>query len=415
MRVLFAVSNWAGHYYPMVPLGWAFQAAGHEVRVACTEPDTGPVGHAGLTPVALLRAPDMLLQARVGAYWNALHGRWPYATGPLHPLTGEAVADLSDFDCAAYLLADMPKSVVPLARASSDAIVEFTRQWRPDLVIHDPLSMEGLLAAKVAGVPAALHLWGLVGTRETEPGLFSAPPDFSGAFRRYGAGTMSFDAIDYVIDPCPRDLRPPVASERLPVRYVPYNGPAVMPGSLPGRSCHPRVCVVWGNSLTLTYGSVTFAVPKILEALADADVEVVLTLGSADAGRLGAVPPNVTALRHAPLHLLLPACDVVIHHGGAGCTMTALAAGVPQLALPVCDGVEQRLNGLRVSAAGAGITIDNHLAHVPAIQSAVTSLLDRDSYREAAGRLRRQLARNPAPAELAATLEALTSSPAIAG
>ena len=72
MRVLFAVSAWPGHYFPLVPLGWALRAAGHEVRVLCAESDVDPVTRAGLTPVPVLRGLDLLLGARminlIGAY-----------------------------------------------------------------------------------------------------------------------------------------------------------------------------------------------------------------------------------------------------------------------------------------------------------------------------------------------------------
>jgi UDP:flavonoid glycosyltransferase YjiC (YdhE family) len=408
MRVLFTVSNWPGHYFPMVPLGWALQGAGHEVAVACAASEAGPISRAGLTPVALLQAPDMLLQARVNAYWNAQQGRWPYPTGPLHPLTGAELGSLDDFDCTDYILTEMPRTAVPLARRSSDSAVDFARQWRPDLIVHDPLSIEGPLAAKVTGVPSVLHLWGPAGTHEDEPGLFGAPPDFSRAFGRYGVGKMSFDRVDYVIDLCPEDLRPQVTAPRLPMRYIPYNGPGQMPDWVLDEPSAPRVCVVWGSSATRTYGRVTFVVPQVLEALAELDVEVVLTVNRADLDHLGALPANVRALEHVPLHLLLPTCSAVVHHGGAGCVMTAVWAGVPQLALPVPDGAEQCLNSRRVAAAGAGLEIPNHRAGADNIRAAVTRLLAGPGYRDAAGRLRRQASQQPTPAQVARTLEELT-------
>ena len=35
-----------------------------------------------------------------------------------------------------------------------------------------------------------------------------------------------------------------------------------------------------------------------------------------------------------PHHLLLPSCDAIIHHGGAGTSAAALTAGIPQLVCP---------------------------------------------------------------------------------
>ncbi|MCD0485145.1 protein IroB, partial [Streptacidiphilus sp. ASG 303] len=122
---------------------------------------------------------------------------------------------------------------------------------------------------------------------------------------------------------------------------------------------------------------------------------------------IGALPPGMRLLEQAPLHLLLPGCDLVVHHGGAGCTMTALAAGVPQLA--ISNGLDQHVNARRVTAAGAGADLRGHLAGTDAIRTAAAGLLGSAEARASAGRLREQIDRNPSPAELAAALERLAA------
>jgi rhamnosyltransferase subunit B len=60
-------------------------------------------------------------------------------------------------------------------------------------------------------------------------------------------------------------------------------------------------------------------------------------------------------LRHAsfvPFQKLFPLCAAVVHHGGIGTTAKALAAGTPQLVLPLAW--DQPDNGLRVKRLGAG-------------------------------------------------------------
>src|SRR5690349_17741502 len=42
MRVLLTSWAWPSHFMPLVPLGWALQAAGHEVHVA-SQPRLAPV------------------------------------------------------------------------------------------------------------------------------------------------------------------------------------------------------------------------------------------------------------------------------------------------------------------------------------------------------------------------------------
>jgi len=48
-------------------------------------------------------------------------------------------------------------------------------------------------------------------------------------------------------------------------------------------------------------------------------------------------------------------CSVIVSHGGAGLTQAALAAGRPQVILPIH--VESQINGLRIAAMGAGLVV----------------------------------------------------------
>lgn len=416
LRVLFVVSNWPGHWFSMVPLGWALQAAGHEVRVVCAPSQAEPVGRAGLTPLALLDAPDLAFMARLLNYSAAQGGRWPYRELPPHPVTGRPVASLEEFEPGAWLR-DHHERLVDMAHRSTDAAVDFGRRWRPHLVAHDLLSLEGPLVGRVLGVPALLHLWGPVGPDDRARGVPLVPLDISRAFQRYEVGALRRETYEYAIDPCPAGAAPPLAAaRRLPVRHVPYNGPGAMPPwllTLPEaserRTGRPRVCVVWGTSVSVTFGPGSFAVPKVVEALAELDAEVLLTVTGADRARLGPLPPGVRLLEHTPLHLLLPSCDLVVHHGGGGCAMTGLAAGVPHLMLPC--GLDQETIAARIAAAGAGVALPNATADVPAIRAAARRLLGDPSHRGAALRLQDEMARGPHPSELVVHLEQLAASP----
>ncbi|WP_251094253.1 nucleotide disphospho-sugar-binding domain-containing protein [Streptomyces sp. Caat 7-52] len=428
MRVLFTVSAWKGHWYPLVPLGWALQASGHEVRVACAPSQSEDVARAGLTPVPVLGELDMVFLARLQNVWNAQAGRWPYAGLPPHPVTGAPLGSLSEFSFAEFARESGVRLAAP-TRVSHDAAVDLARRWRPDLVVHELLSMEGLLAARVLGVPAVLHLWGPAGTHEDEPGLRLRPEDPTGSFARYGVGELGPDLVEHVIDPCPGALRPRTSARRLPMRYVPYNGPGHGgPGYGPGLdgyldgpvdgpitasagepagAARPRVCVVWGNSVARMVGPQAAVLPTVVEAVAGLDAEVVVTASAADAAALGPLPPNVRVLRDQPLHQVLPGCAAVVHHGGAGVLMTALAAGVPQLALPCA--MDQFLNARRLAGSGAGLAVPAHEAGVARIREAVTALLGRPAHRTAAEELRREIVALPSPLRLVEDLEKLAA------
>jgi UDP:flavonoid glycosyltransferase YjiC (YdhE family) len=133
----------------------------------------------------------------------------------------------------------------------------------------------------------------------------------------------------------------------------------------------------------------------------------VLALSDADRRALGALPPNVRAAGHFPLHLLVPTCDLVVHHGGAGSLMTAVAAGVPQLSLTFAP--EQAVNADRLARSGAGVHLPGGGLRAGDVLAAVQTLLREPGYRAAAERLATSNRHQPAPAELVTTLEELAA------
>ncbi|MFD8237383.1 nucleotide disphospho-sugar-binding domain-containing protein, partial [Streptomyces sp. NPDC059696] len=73
---------------------------------------------------------------------------------------------------------------------------------------------------------------------------------------------------------------------------------------------------------------------KLLEAVAELDIEVIATLNDNQLAESGPLPDNVHTLDYVPLDQLLPTCSAVIHHGSTGTFAAASAAGLPQV---VCD------------------------------------------------------------------------------
>jgi rhamnosyltransferase subunit B len=64
------------------------------------------------------------------------------------------------------------------------------------------------------------------------------------------------------------------------------------------------------------------------------------------------LPPTVRHCAFAPFRQLFPHCAAVVHHGGVGTVSQALAAGTPQLVLPIA--FDQLDNATRVRRLGAG-------------------------------------------------------------
>jgi len=405
MRVLFTMSPWAGHYFPMVPLGWALQGAGHEVRVLCTPAAAPWVKNSGLTPAPLLNDHDNQM------FWSRLWHQQRVIRGValdtglplLHPVTGERMASADEFDWPAYKKAHEHEFSTAWLKKMQRTLI-LVKTWEPDLIVHDLMSTEGPFGAVFQGIPAVLHLWGPVGTEETEPGLKIVPDYSNGILRKLGVRMRGRDMIRYVIDPNPASMAPPIKAERLPMRYVPYNGPGDAPDWLLEPATKPRVCVVWGHTLS-RFGPDAFLVPQILEGLADLDIEVMVAINPKDVPFVGELPKNATILEQFPINLLLPSCSAVIHHGGAGCVMSAVVAGTPQLAVPFES--EQQANGVRVAQAGAGLHLKAKDSDAASIRAALLRLLDEPSFKTNAVRLQAELAERPSPAQLVSRLEEL--------
>lgn len=415
MRVLFVVSSWSGHYFPLVPLGWALRGAGHDVRVLCTEADVGPITRSGLHPVPALTGIDMHRQGRLSNVLAAYTGNWPYPEPPPHPDTCEPF-DRATFDLDAAWQ-EIQRTMSDSSRRSCAAAEEYARAWRPDLVVHDLLSCEGPLAAHAVGVPSVLHLWGPTGTEDTleSVGGYGADQSFahlpaSEVFAR-SLGEEAAAIIDkqlgYVLDVCPPQMAPNTKGTRVPVRYVPYNGAGAVPHELLTPTDRKRVCVVWGRSAAATFGQTVNRIREAVAAAVELDAEVFLLASEQDAGT-EELPDGVHRLVEMPLNLVLPHCDAVVHYVGAGVLMTATAIGVPQLMLPLCTHAEERL-AARVVDHGSGLSIRNYEADVPAIREGLSRLLGEPSFATAARDLAAEVATMPPPSAVVPLLEELAA------
>lgn len=85
------------------------------------------------------------------------------------------------------------------------------------------------------------------------------------------------------------------------------------------------------------------------------------------------LPPSVRHVAYAPFGQLFPRCGAVVHHGGIGTVAKSLAAGVPQLVLPIA--FDQTDNAMRVKRLGAGDWLPARRATAPRIAAALKNLL----------------------------------------
>ena len=182
----------------------------------------------------------------------------------------------------------------------------------------------------------------------------------------------------------------------------------------------PSLPAEWGDPTAplvyVSFGSVTGSVghfdavyPAVVEALADLPVRVLLTTGSGfDPARLGPLPANTWATRWWPQAAAMPETAVVIGHGGFGTTMTAVAAGVPQLVVPLFAS-DQFLNAEQIQAAGLGFQLLGGPDAVPEAPGLVQRLLDEPGYAEAARHIAADMAALPDVSTTVTVLEELAS------
>ncbi|MHA7960980.1 activator-dependent family glycosyltransferase [Streptomyces sp. L500] len=419
MRILFTTTPDKSLFQQMVPLAWALRTAGHEVRVASQPSFTDVITQAGLTAVPVGSARDIQRLARLKPEHAEAARKGlpvPYDAAERDPAELDWETTLAGY-----------RDVVSQWHRTDNFpmikdLVEFARHWRPDLIIWEPLTYAGPIAAKATGAAHARLLWsidviGMARTRFLElkarqPEAERADPlaDWLGGYARKYGGEFTEDMATghFSIDQFPASLRMTADTHYVPMRYVPYGGPAVVPRWLWEEPARPRVALTLGIAATSRFAGHVADVGDILDSLADLDIEVVATLAESEQGKLGAVPGNVRLVSYVPLHALLPTCSAVINHAGPGTFLTTTLNPVPQVAVP-WDFDEPEL-ARRAAAQGSVLTIRADRATGPAVREALLRVLREPGFRQAATALRDEFRALPSPNELVPRLEELTAA-----
>jgi UDP:flavonoid glycosyltransferase YjiC (YdhE family) len=396
MRVLVTTSPGLGHIFPTISLAWAFRAAGHEVLMATSGRSAGDIAAvvaAGL-PVAEIASVEQITAARQALVAERRREARERGVSDEEMMRRNvATARQAKRVENRNGLAFTERIFGPLSAAALDGLVGVARSWRPDLVVYESMQGGGPLVAALLDVPAVEHPVGLSRGPELGDALRAR---LAGDYARYGVGpprrTASLD-----VTPPSMGIGPQYG---WPMRYVPYNGGGVFDGWREGPRGRPRIGVSISSSVPGQAGLDSLA--PIIAAAREVDAEFVFTVGGNDPGRLGDLPANVRAHPYLPLTILLSGCDAVIHHGGAGSTLAALDAGVPQLILPYLG--DSFINGEAVHKRGCGLVVEEGVPDVDTIGRLVSGELAA-SAREVAD----EMATMPPPVDLVPRLIALAA------
>jgi hypothetical protein len=293
--------------------------------------------------------------------------------------------------------------IVEGCAAMVDEALDFARAWRPDLVVFEPTGLLGPLLADLLDIPAVRLLWG---------------PDFTAGLQGFAGRLMApvldrFGRCDLdvtglaTLDPCPPRLRVPGSGRREPMRYVGYHGPMTMPRRLLDPPARPRICVTGGATLHTVGLGAAYLVPRLVRAIGVLDVEVVVAALPGQRELFDDLPDNVVHFGPVPLTGVLPTCAAVVHHGGAGSTMSAVVCGVPQLV--VTSQPESVCNARQVAAAGAGVHLPDEQASLEQVPACLSELLDDPGSGAAARELQAEAVALPSPAAVVGLLAELTT------
>ncbi len=414
MRILFVSNPPRTVYKYMFTIAWALRTAGHEVRFASQPEFVDEVLQAGLTAVPVGHSRDMhKVAARTRGVENERAGiPAPYDVyeEPEKATWEHMVSTMANEGIEWHKYGNFP---------IISGLVEFARYWEPDLVVWDPLSFAGAIAAKACGAAHARLLFGVdvfgkvrqqfVKLRDAQPADQRRDPlaEWMGAYaRKYGFDfTEDMFTGDFTLDQFPLSWQDEADLEYVRTQYIAYNGASVVPKWLQTPPAKPRIAITMGNSAVEVYRGYNVPLSDLLGSVADLDVEVVATVAASQQPLLGKTPDNARIVDFAPMHALAPTCSVVVHHAGAATMGTTARHPVPQLALPYH--YDQPTLGKMLEKQGAGLSI--HVSEVTPekFRTAIDRLLTEQVFQDRAVALRDEIFALPTPNQAVPRIEEL--------
>lgn len=388
MRILFTAVPYSGHIQPLLPVARAARDAGHTIAFACSASFISVIEHEGFA--AFPAGYDM----------RGCSPRELFAGGANLP------SNVRSFWYWSHMFIEV------LAAAMTPDLLMLCREWKPDILVRDAAEHGGCVAAEVIGIPHASvrsstepssymlrHV--IADSVETLRMRHGLPPDPDVA--------MPFRYLHLAAEP-PHFLRtgerrPPTAHLLRPVMSEPVgDGLPAWVADLPDL---PTIYATLGTvSNNNPDGRATFV--AILDALRDEPINLILTIGrDNDPAQFGSQPPNVHIERYIPQSLLLPHCDLVIDQAGFNTITGTLAAGLPQVCIPL--GADQPINAEYCANLSAGRVLGPEERTPEAIREAVRTVLGNPMYRTHAEQVRDEMAALPGPEYAAALLERLAA------
>ncbi len=362
LRVFLGAFGEPGHAFPMLALGARLAARGHDVTFETWSRWREDVEAAGMR----------------------------FVPAPEHPLFGRAGEPF-----------EMYEAVVRATAVTRRVVAEI----RPDVVVHDILTLAPAMAGELEGVPVATlipHLY--------PAGARGFPPYAVGArLPRTQLGLRLWGALERPLEAGLRRGRAELNDARIRLGLPPvsrlHGGLSerlCMVGTFPQleypRACPPGVHVVGPLMWEPPFGEVEpppGAAPLVLVAPSTAQDPSHRLLRAALAGLRGErirvlatwnrrplespvpVPANTRLVEWVSYARTMPACSLVVCHAGHGTMARALACGCPVLAVPHVGDMAE--NAARADWAGVGVRLPWRLLGPASLRLAVRRALSERS------------------------------------
>ncbi len=382
MRMLFTFAGGSGHLEPLVPLARAAEVAGHTVAFA---------GRPWMVPkVEALGFPAFAAGSDVGLTPK----RRPLAEIDVEREIGSVGGGFG------YRIAgERARDLLPLCVT-----------WQPDLLVCEELDFGAMVVAERLDLPYATVL-------VSGAGSFIRPDVVAEPLNRVRAEhglppdpNLAMLSAYLVLSSFPPSYRDPDAP--LPATghtYCPLvrdpSGNDAVPAWVAHLKNAPTVYFTLGTVFNMESGDLF---DRVLVGLRDLPINLVVTVGrDIDPAELGPQPDNVLIERYVPQAVLLPHCSLVVSHGGSGSVIGTLAHGLPMVLIPM--GADQPLNAARCEKLGVACVVDALAATPQTVREAVSRVLVDPTYRQAAERLRDEIATLPRPEHAVRLLERLAA------
>ena len=371
-----------GHFFPYVPLARALASAGHHVTFATSKSYATVVEEHGF---------DTLV---VGI---------DYTQGSV-PVEGDESLDAVE----QLMFVENPPQIL-------EDLLPHLETSPPDVLLADPTETGSMVAAEAAGVP-----WGSVvnGRRNGfYPGFvpFAKSERPGSPLHLFQTGlarlreSAGLEPVDYLSGELPYDR-----TFSLCMAPPSFNG---WPLTVQHHTSHPLRPQIhtsdseddWLHDLpdeplvAISLGTL-WGTPALYETAARAALETGARVVVATGLDVDVEHERLTKVAWVSMDNLMARADVLVHHGGWGSTVAALASGTASVVIPM--GADQFWNAQGIANTGAGVVAQKTDA-AETLQALFEESLGNPLYRLNAERLRSEIDAMPAPAEVVPLIERL--------